>query len=100
MEKPNMSYEPLFIIDASLSDDAIAALVDKFKTMIEENGTIDEMSEWGKRRLAYMINDQSEGYYVLIDFKAPPAFPSELERIYNITEGIMRSMTVSLDDQE
>lgn len=100
MEKPNMSYETLFIIDASLGDDAIASLVGKFKGMIEENGTIVEMSEWGKRRLAYMINDQAEGYYVLIDFEAPAAFPSELERVYNITEGIIRSMTIRLDDQE
>ncbi|MGI6742520.1 MAG: 30S ribosomal protein S6 [Eubacteriales bacterium] len=100
MEKPNMSYETLFIIDASLAESEIAALVERFKGMIEENGTIQEFSEWGKRRLAYPINDEVEGYYVLVDYKAPSEFPNELDRVFSITESVIRSMTIRLDDHQ
>ena len=62
--------------------------------MIEENGTIEAFNEWGKRKLAYPINDLTEGYYVLVNYKAEPSFVAELERVFNITEGVMRSMTI------
>ena len=66
-----------------------------FKSLIESNGTVTNVNEWGKRRLAYPINDMHEGYYVLIEFESNPEFPHELDRIYNITDGIMRSLIVA-----
>ena len=94
MEKLMNSYETLFIIDARLSDEEIKALTAKFTDLIAAHGTVGEVSEWGKRRLAYPINDMNDGYYVLVNFEAEPSFVAELERIFNITEGVMRSMTI------
>lgn len=98
MEKPNMSYETLFIVDLSNGDDAAKAVVEKFKALIEENGTVKEFNEWGKRRLAYPINDLLDGYYVLCTFEAPAAFPTELERLFNINDSIMRSMVIRTEE--
>ena len=94
MEKKINSYETMFIVDAQLSEEATQAIVEKFKALIEKNATITKLDEWGKRRLAYPINDQNEGYYVLVNFEADGAFIAELDRIFNITDGIIRSMTV------
>jgi small subunit ribosomal protein S6 len=100
MEKITNSYETLFIIDAQLSEEAIKALVEKFTSLIASNGTLGEISEWGKRRLAYPINDKNEGYYVLVNFEAEGAFPAELERIFGITDGIMRSIVIRHDEKK
>ena len=94
MEKKLVSYETMYIVDCTGTEEATTALVNKFKTLIEENGTVESFDEWGKRKLAYPINDLTEGYYVLVNYKAEPSFVSELERIFNITEGIMRSMAI------
>lgn len=87
-------YETVFIVDLSLGEEAVEQVVEKFKTLISENGTIDNVEVWGKRRLAYAINDLWEGYYVLVNFEASGEFPKELNRIYNITDGIMRSLII------
>lgn len=92
MAKTMENYEVLYIIDPDLGEEATAALVEKFKTLIEANGTVSEIDEWGKRKLAYLINDKSEGYYVLVKFSSAPEFPAELTRVMKITEGIMRSL--------
>lgn len=92
MAKTSEKYEVLYIIDPDLGEEGTAAVVEKFKTLIEANGTIDEIDEWGKRKLAYLINDKAEGYYVLVKFTAGPEFPAELDRIFKITDGIMRSL--------
>ena len=76
----------------NVGEEGIAALVEKFKALIEQNGTIVEMEEMGKRKLAYDINYISEGYYVLVKFDSEPAFPAELDRVFGITEGILRSL--------
>ena len=94
MEKILATYETMYIVDSTGSEEATAALVNKFKTLIEENGTIESFNEWGKRKLAYPINVMTEGYYVLVNYTADPSFVAELERIFNITEGVMRSMTI------
>lgn len=94
MEKKNSSYETLFIVDLSVGEDGVKSLVEKFTKLISDNGEITEINEWGKRRFAYPINDLNEGYYVLVNYTAPADFPLELERVFNITEGIMRSMTL------
>ena len=92
MAKAIGNYEVLYIIDPDLGEEATAALVEKFKALIEANGTITEQEEWGKRKLAYLINDKGEGYYVLVKFNSAPAFPAELDRVMKITDGIMRSL--------
>lgn len=83
---------------ASLEEAAATAVVDKFKSLVEANGTNVEVEDWGKRRLAYPIEDQTEGVYTLVRFESKPEFPAELDRIYKITDGVMRSIIVSLDD--
>lgn len=88
------SYETVFILSTKLGEDGTAEMVQKFKTLIEENGTIDNVDEWGKRRLAYPINKEVEGYYTLISFKSSPAFTAELDRIYKITDGVLRSLII------
>ena len=68
------------------------------RQLVESNGTLAEIDEWGKRHLAYPINDLTEGYYVLMNFSSKPEFPRELDRILRITDGVMRSMIVSKDE--
>lgn len=92
-------YETIFIIDANLDEEKITALVDKFKSLISDAGEIISVDEWGKRRLAYPINDITEGYYVLVNFACRPDFPRELERVYNITDGILRSIVIRQDEK-
>ena len=94
MEKLDASYETIFVADLQKGEEEVKSLVEKFTKLISDNGTIEETDEWGKRRLAYPINDLTEGYYVLVKFNAPAQFISELERIFGITEGIMRSIVV------
>ena len=91
-------YETMLITTATLDDEATAALVGKFTSLIEANGTIDSIDEWGKRRLAYPINDENEGVYTVINFTSEPDFPAELDRVYKITEGVMRSLIVAKED--
>ena len=92
MAKTSANYELMFIIDALLEEDQIAAMVQKFKELIEANGTINELDEIGKKKLAYLIDDKPEGYYVLVKFTSGPQFPAELDRVLRITDGIMRSL--------
>lgn len=92
MAKTSEKYELMYIINPNLSEEETAAVVEKFKALVEQNGTIDEMEEMGKRKLAYEINYISEGYYVLMKFTSEPAFPAELDRVLGITDGVMRSL--------
>ena len=98
MEKIQNSYETVLVISMKLGDEGVAAMVQKFKDLIAANGTVDGVDEWGKRRLAYEIQDETEGYYVLINFVCAPEFPAELDRIYKITDGVLRSLIVCNDD--
>ena len=91
------SYECLFIVDTANGDDAVKAKVEKFTGKIAANAEFVEVNEWGKRRLAYAINDKTEGYYVVVTFKSEPKFIAELERRFNIDETIMRYLVVKLD---
>ena len=94
MEKILNSYETLFVVDCSIGEEAVKATVEKFTAMIAENGTVENVDEWGKRRLAYPINDQNDGYYVLVNFKSASEFPAELERVFGINEYILRSIVI------
>ena len=100
MEKVVNSYETLFIVNSTLAEDDVKATVDKFTALIAENGTVGEIDEWGKRRLAYPIDDITEGYYVLVNFTSEASFPAELERRYNIDENIMRGMVIRLETKK
>ena len=97
MAKINGNYEAVYILNPNLSEEQTAALVAKFKGVVENNGTVSEIDEWGKRRLAYPIDDLTEGYYVLMTFTAAAAIPQELDRIFRITDGVMRSLIVCKD---
>ena len=92
MAKTSANYELLYIIDPDKTEEETAALVERFKNLIEANGTVSEVEERGKRKLAYLVNDKHEGYYVLVRFTSGPQFPAELDRVLGITEGVMRSL--------
>ena len=97
MAKITGKYEVLYIIDPTLGEESITALVEKFKAMVEAEGTLLNIKEIGKQRLAYAINDMFEGYYVLMNFETKPEFPAEMERVMKITEGVMRCLTTVME---
>ena len=98
MAKITGKYEVLYILDATLGEEETTALVEKFKAMVEAEGTLTNVDVWGKRRLAYAINDMAEGYYVLMNYESKPEFPAELERVMKITEGVMRCLTTAVEE--
>lgn len=98
MAKINANYEVVMILKPDLGEEATAALVEKFKAVIEQRGTVAEVDEWGKRHLAYPIDDINEGYYVLMTFTAEPALPAELDRQMRINDNVMRSLIVCKDN--
>lgn len=95
MPRETANYETVAIFNTKLGDEGVAALCEKFKTLIGENGTVTNVEDWGKRRLAYPIEDETEGYYLFVEFASAPAFVAELDRIYNITDGVLRSLIVA-----
>ena len=99
MEKVLNSYESLFVVDLSNGEEAAKATVTKFTNLMAENGEIVDIADWGKRRLAYPINDMNEGYYTVVTFKAEASFPAELERLFNIDETVMRSIVLRLEHE-
>ena len=95
MEKKICSYETLFAVSGNCSEEEYKALLEKFVTLVNENATDVSVDEWGKKKLAYPINYITEGYYVLLTFKSEPSFPIELERVFGITESVIRYMTTT-----
>ena len=92
-------YEVMYVIDPALEDSARSELISYFSGIVEKNeGIIDRIDEWGKRRLAYEINDLTEGYYVLMNMETKPEFPAELERVMKITDGILRCLTTAVEE--
>ncbi|MBR4073474.1 MAG: 30S ribosomal protein S6 [Clostridia bacterium] len=87
-------YEALMIFSVAGGDEGVNALKEKFNDLIAKNGTVENVDEWGKRRLAYLINDETEGFYVFTTFNSEPTFPAELERIAKITDGVLRVMVI------
>ena len=94
MENKLKSYETLFVISPDLSEEDTKAIVEKFTTLIKENGEIGEIDEWGRRKLAYPINYETDAYYIVAKFTSGPEFPAELDRVSKITDGILRSMII------
>ncbi|MDR1629587.1 MAG: 30S ribosomal protein S6 [Oscillospiraceae bacterium] len=89
-----LSYETVIVFSVKEGEEAVKALTEKFQALIEANGTIDSVDVWGTRRLAYPINYETEGYYVLFNYQAEPEFPAELDRVIKITDGVLRSLIV------
>ena len=95
-----MKYEMIYIINPAVEEEARKELIARFNTMIEANGgTIEKTDEWGKRHLAYPINDIPEGYYVLVNFSADPQVPREIERNLGISEDILRYMVIRIEEK-
>lgn len=88
------SYEAVVIFSVTLGEEGVAAMKDKFQALIADNAELGEIDEWGKRRLAYPINDETEGHYVLYNFVSGPEFPAELDRVTKITDGVLRAMII------
>ncbi|HSH35013.1 30S ribosomal protein S6 [Schnuerera sp.] len=91
-------YEAVFIFLPSLEDEARNQLFDRLKGIIESNGTVSDVDEWGVRKLAYEINDISEGYYIVINFETTPETVEELDRVCKISDSIMRHMIIREDE--
>lgn len=87
-------YEAAFVFSVKAGDEAVAALNEKFQKLIAENGAVENVDDWGKRKLAYPINYETEGYYVFTTFTAEPKVPAEIERIAGITDGVLRLMII------
>ncbi len=88
------NYETVMIVTMKKGEEVVQSVVERFKTLIEQNATLKNVDEWGKRKLAYLINKESEGYYVLFEFESTAAFPAELDRKFRINEDVMRSMII------
>ena len=97
MEQKKLS-ETFFLVNTTLGDEAVKGLVAKFTDLIAANAEVDTVNEWGVRRLAYPIEDLTEAYYVLVRFRSAHDFPAELNRIYNITDGILRSLILACEE--
>ena len=84
-------YESMYILKPDIDEEARKALIEKFKSLVEENGgKVEKVDEWGQRKLAYEIDYIKEGYYVLMTFESEPQFPAELERNYKINDNVLR----------
>lgn len=90
-------YETIMIINSNLEEAAVKSTIDKVIGLIGSNGTVESTEEWGKKKLAYPIKKQNEGYYVLVNFESKPDFIDELERVYNITDEVIKHIVVKKD---
>ena len=88
-------YEIVMVFSLSKGEEAVNVLKTKFTDLISKNGTLGEVEDWGKKKLAYPINYEADGYYVLINFSSEESFPAELDRVINITDGVLRSLIVA-----
>ena len=88
------NYETIMIINSNLEESTIRATVEKFESLINANGKVESTEEWGKKKLAYPIKKQAEGYYVLVNFTSNPEFIDELDRVYNITDEVIKHIVV------
>lgn len=90
-------YESIYIISPLADEEQVKALIEKFSALISEHGEIEKVEEWGRKKLAYEVQDQKEGYYVMVTFTAGSEFPEELERNYKITENILKYLIIRKD---
>ena len=92
MAKISASYELMLVLSIAKGEEAVQSTWAKFKELIEKNAELGEVDDWGKRKLAYPINYETEAYYIVAQFASAPDFPAELDRVLNITDGVLRSM--------
>ena len=93
-------YEVMYVIDTAIDDQARNDLIARFSGLVEANGgKVDRVDEWGKRRLAYAIQYKTEGYYVLMYIKAPAELPREIERNMQISDSVLRYLTVRYEGE-
>lgn len=97
METKLNSYETMFVVSLANGEEAAGTTVSKFKNLIAANAEVVSVDDWGKRRMAYPIEDMNEGYYTVVTFKCNGEFPTELERLMNIDETVIRAMTIKLE---
>lgn len=91
-------YELLYVLNPEIGDEALEAMTEKVNKLIADNGTVDNVDVWGRKRLAYEINDLTEGYYVLIHFSSEPEFPVELERQLKISDSVIRYLVTRVEE--
>lgn len=97
MEQLTSKYESVFIVKPELTEEAAKTVLEKFTGIITNNGgVVENIDEWGKKRLAYPIEDLTEGYYYVVTFTSVATLPAELERVANITDDVLRSLTIKL----
>ena len=89
-------YEMLYILDASLTDEAKEGIIKKIEDLVNSNGKVEKTDRWGNKKLQYPINYKSEGYYVLTTFEAEPTLVVEIKRIVGITDGIIRRLITKI----
>ena len=92
------NYEIVMVFSLANGEEAVEVLKQKFTDLIAKHGTLGNVEEWGKRKLAYPINDELEGYYVLLHYTSGPDFPAEFDRIVKITDGVLRSLTIRREE--
>jgi small subunit ribosomal protein S6 len=100
MNKLTFSYEFILILSAKLSEEKSHELIKKFQDLINTHGELLNINNWGKKKLAYIINKETEGEYILFTFKSSAEFPKELDRISKITDGILRSMILKQEAEK
>ena len=100
MAQVKANYETVIVFSMKNGEESVTALVEKFNKLISENATIVNVDTWGQRALAYPINDETVGYYVVVEFTSTPEFPAELDRIYKITDGVLRTLIVTKEPAE
>lgn len=94
MAKLSEKYETMVVYSLKNGEEQVEANKAKFSQTLSENAEVIGVAEWGKRRLAYPINYENDGYYVLYGYDSKPDFPKEFERVLNITDGVLRFLTV------
>lgn len=100
MAQLTANYETVMVFSMKNGEDEAKALAEKFQKLIADNGTIGKVDTWGQRVIAYPINDETAGYYVVVEFSSKPDFPAELDRIYKITDGVLRTLIVTKEPEE
>ncbi|MCQ2416200.1 MAG: 30S ribosomal protein S6 [Oscillospiraceae bacterium] len=98
MAKKSANYELMLVISLAKGEEAAVSIWEKFKAMIDSDAELGNVDEWGKRKLAYPINYETEALYYVVKFTASPEFPAELDRVMNITDGVLRSMITVVEE--
>ena len=91
-------YESVIIINPAVDEEAVKAIADRFSAMINNNGKVEKVDIQSKRKLAYEVKKNKEGYYVIFYFEAKPELITELERNYRISDDVIKFMTINVNE--